>query len=201
VTSLHRPGGNVTGATNLHVELGPKRLDLLHELVPRATVIAHLINPTSPALAEVLSKELQVAARAIGLQLRTLHASTERDFDKVFASLVEMRADALVIGADAYFNTRSAQLGALTVRHRVPAIYQYREFAAAGGLLSYGGSFRELFRQAGHYTGRILKGERPIDLPVHQATKVELIINLQTAKSLGITVPLPLLGRADEVIE
>ena len=188
VASLNRPGGNLTGVTTLNVELGPKRLELLHELVPTATIIALLVNPTNPN-AETLSRDVQAAARTLGLQLHVLHASTERDFDTVFATLVQLRAGGLVIGADAFFNSRSEQLAALALRHAVPTIYQYREFAAAGGLMSYGGSITDQYRLVGVYTGRILKGEKPADLPVQQATKVELIINLKTAKALGLTVP------------
>ena len=199
VASLSRPG-NVTGVTTLNVEVGPKRLELLHELVPTTTVIALLVNPTNPN-AETLSRDLQTAARGRGLQLHVLHASTERDFDPVFAELVQLRASVLVIGTDAFFTTRSEQLAALTIRHALPAIYQSREFAAAGGLASYGGSLADSYRTAGVHTGRILKGEKPTDLPVQQSTKVELIINLKTAKALGLTVSLPLLARADEVIE
>jgi putative ABC transport system substrate-binding protein len=199
--SLSRPGGNVTGVTQLNVEVGPKRLELAHELIPAATVIALLVNPTNP-LAEAISKDLQAAARILGLQLHVLHASTERDFDAVFTALVQLRAAALVIGsADPLFGSRAEQLGALALRHAVPAIYQFREFAAAGGLVSYGGRFTDSYRQVGVYTGRILKGEKPADLPVQQSTKIELILNLKTARALGLTVPLPLLGRADEVIE
>ena len=200
VASLSRPGGNVTGATQLNVEVGPKRLELVRELLPAATIIALLVNPTNP-VAETLARDLQAAARTIGLQLLILNASTERDIDDAFASLAKLRAGALVVGSDVFFNTRSEQLGALTVRHGVPTIYQYREFAAAGGLMSYGGSITDSYRRAGGYTGRILKGEKPADLPVQQSTKVELIINLKTAKTLGLTLPLSLLGRADEVIE
>ncbi len=200
VASLNRPGGNLTGVSILNVELGPKRLELLHELVPSASVVALLINPTHPA-AETLSRDLQAAARTLGLELHILHASTEHDFDAVFATLAQVRAGALVIGADAFFVSRSEQLAALAVRHAVPAIFQYRPFAAAGGLMSYGGNVTEPYRQVGIYTGRILKGEKPADLPVQQSTKVELIINLKTAKALRLTIPLPLLGRADEVIE
>ena len=200
VASLSRPGGNVTGATQLNVEVGPKRLELVRELLPAATIIALLVNPTNP-VAETLARDLQAAARTIGLQLHILNASTERDIDDAFANLAKLRASALVVGSDVFFNTRSEQLGALTVRHGVPTIYQYREFAAAGGLMSYGGSITDSYRRAGGYTGRILKGEKPADLPVQQSTKVELIINLKTAKTLGLTFPLSLLGRADEVIE
>ncbi len=201
VASLNRPGGNVTGVTNLNVEVGPKWLELLHELVPTATNIALLVNPTSPSIAEPFSRALQGAARALGLQLHVLHASTERDFDTVFATLVQLRAGGLVIMPDVFFNARSDQLAALTVRHAVPTIYHYREFAAAGGLMSYGSNETDYYRLVGIYAGRILKGGKPADLPVQQSTKVELIINLRAAKALGLTVPLPLLGRADEVIE
>jgi putative tryptophan/tyrosine transport system substrate-binding protein len=201
VASLSRPGGNVTGVTNLNVEVGPKRLELLRELLPSVTVIAVLVNPASPAIADPFVRGMQAAARTLGLQLHVLHASTERDFDTVFATLVQLRAGALVIGPDVFFSGRSEQLAALTVRHAVPAIFQYRPFAAAGGLVSYGSDETEYYRLVGVYAGRILKGEKPGDLPVQQATKVELYINLKTAKALGITVPLPLSGRADEVIE
>jgi putative ABC transport system substrate-binding protein len=200
VASLNHPGGNSTGVTTLNVELGPKRLELLHELMPTATVVALLVNPTN-ASSEAISRDLQAAARALGLQLYVLHASAERDFDAVFAALIQLRAGALVIGPDIFFLARSEQLAALTVRHAMPAIFQYRPFAAAGGLMSYGTDETAYYRLVGIYAGRVLKGEKPSDLPVQQATKVELIINLKTAKALGITVPLPLIGRADEVIE
>jgi putative tryptophan/tyrosine transport system substrate-binding protein len=201
VASLNRPGGNLTGVTTLNAEIVPKRLELVHELVPTATTIALLVNPSNPRPAETASRDAQPAARTLGLQLHILHASTDRDFDTVFASLAQMRAVALVIGADFFFNSRSEQLAALALRHMVPAIYQFREFAAAGGLMSYGTSVTDVFRQVGIYTGRLLRGESPADLPVQQATKIELIINLKTARALGLTVPLSLLGRADEVIE
>jgi putative ABC transport system substrate-binding protein len=200
VASLNRPGGKLTGITNLNTELGPKRLELMHELVPTASMIAVLVNPANRN-AETLSRELPEAARTMGLQIHILHASSEGDFDPIFATLVQLRAGGLVIGADAFFNSRSRRLAALTVRHAIPAIFQFREFAAAGGLMSYGGSSTDPYRLTGVYTGRILKGEKPADLPVQQSTKAELIINLKTAKALGLTVPLPLLGRADEVIE
>jgi putative ABC transport system substrate-binding protein len=201
VASLNRPGGNITGVSILDVELGPKRLELLHELVTPATIIAALVNPTDPARAETTARGFQAAAGTLGLQLHVLHASTDRDLDTVFASLVHLRAGGLVIGGEPFFNSRSEQLGALSIRHAVPTIYQLRAFAAAGGLMSYGGSLTDAYRTAGIYTGRILKGEKPGDLPVQQATKIELIINVKTARALGLTVPLPLLGRADEVIE
>ena len=200
VASLRRPDGNLTGVTALNVEIGAKRLELLHELVPTASVIVLLVNPTN-ALTEANTRSVQAAARALGLQLHVLNASTERDFDAVFARLIQLRAGGLVIAADAFFISRSEQLGTLALRHAVPAIFQYREFAAAGGLISYGGNRTEAYRQVGVYTGRILKGAKPSELPVQQITKVELFLNLKTAKALGITVPLPLSGRADEVIE
>jgi putative ABC transport system substrate-binding protein len=200
VASLNRPGGNLTGVTLLSVELAPKKLQILHELVPTATIIALLINPTNPN-AETQSKDTQGAARALGLQLHVLHAANDGDLDRVFAALVQLRAGALVIGTDGFFNSRSEQLAALTIRHRIPAIFQYREFSSAGGLMSYGTSLTDTYRQIGIYAGRILKGEKPADLPVQQATKIELIINLKTAKTLGLEVPPTLLGRADEVIE
>jgi putative ABC transport system substrate-binding protein len=201
VTSLSRPGGNLTGVVTLNVEVAPKRLELLHELVPTARIIAALINPTNPVLAETLTRDLQTAAHTLGVQLHILHASSEREFDTVFASLAQLRAEGLVIGADALFNSRSEQLAALTIRHAVPAIYQFREFVSAGGLMSYGTTVADTYRPLGVYTGRILKGEKPAELAVQQATKLELIINMKTAMALGITVPLPLVGRADEVIE
>ena len=200
VASLNRPGGNLTGVTALAVEVGPKGLELLHELVPTATVIALLVNPTNPS-AEALSRDLQPAARALGLQLHILHASTERDFDTVFATLLQLRAGGLMIGTDGFFITQIEQLATRTVRHAVPAIFQYREFTAAGGLMSYGVSNRDLYRLVGVYTGRILRGEKPADLPVLQPTKFDLIINLKTAKALGLDVPAKLLALADEVIE
>jgi putative ABC transport system substrate-binding protein len=201
VASLNRPGGNVTGVTSLNVEIAPKRLELMHELLPAATIFALLVNPTSPSVAEPYSRVLQAAARALGLQLYVLSASTEPDFDTAFASLVQLRAGGLVIMPDNFFYSRSERLAALTVRLPVPAIFQSRAFAAAGGLISYGSSETEYYRLLGTYTGKILKGEKPGDLPVQQVAKVELIINLKTARALGLTVPVQLLGRADEVIE
>jgi ABC-type uncharacterized transport system substrate-binding protein len=200
VASLNRPGGNLTGVTTLNNQLAQKRLEVLHELVPTATMIAVLLDPTSPN-SETTLRDMQAAARILRLQLHDLHASTERDFDAVFATFGQLRAGGLVIGGDPFLNTRIEQLAALALRHAVPTIYQYREFAAAGGLMSYGSSITDQYRLVGVYTGRILKGDKPADLPVQQATRIELIINMKTAKALGITFPITLLGRADEVIE
>jgi putative tryptophan/tyrosine transport system substrate-binding protein len=201
VTSLNRPGGNVTGVATLNVEVGSKRLELVHEVIPSARVVALLANPTNPALTEPLSNNAQAAVRALGMQLHVLHASNADEIEAAFANLRGLQANGLVIGSDAFFNSRSAQLAALALRHSIPAVYQYREFAAAGGFISYGGSLADAWQLAGTYAGRILKGEKPADLPVQQATKVELIINLKTARALGLTVPTALLIRADEVIE
>ena len=201
VASLARPGGNLTGVTTLNLEVVPKRVELLHELMPTATAVALLVNPTSSTLAETSTRDAQAAARTLGLELRVLHASTERDFDAVFATLVERPAGGLVIAPDAFFNSHLEQLAALALRHAVPAFYQFREFAGAGGLMSYGGDVTDTYRQAGIYSGRILKGEKPAELPVQQSAKVELIINMKTATALGLTVPTALLVRADEVIE
>jgi putative ABC transport system substrate-binding protein len=201
VSSLNRPGGNLTGVTGLNVSLAPKKLELLRESLPTATTMALLVNPTNPTAAERETRDIRAAARTLGLQVQVLDASTERDFAPVFARLAQLRADALVIGSDLFFTSRSEQLAALTVRHTVPSIYQFREFAAAGGLMSYGGSITDWGYQGGIHTGRILAGAKPADLPVQQATKVELFINLKTANALGLTLPITLLGRADEVIE
>jgi ABC-type uncharacterized transport system substrate-binding protein len=200
VASMSRPGGNVTGATTLGVELASKRLELAHELVPTASVIAALINPANSS-AEPQLRDLQAAARTLGVQLRVVHASSERDFDMVFANLAQLRPGALVIGIDGFFIGRNEQLATLAARHALPAIFQDHAFAAAGGLMSYGGSLPETYRQAGIYTGRILKGEKPADLPVQAPTKYELIVNLKTAKALGLELPASVLARADEVIE
>jgi putative ABC transport system substrate-binding protein len=200
VASLNRPGGNLTGVTNLNTDLNPKRLELLYQLVPAATTFGLLINPTNPT-AETISRALQAAAHTLGLQPHVLHASTEHEFNTAFAALDQMRAGGLVIGSDLFFNSQGEQLAALTVRHAVPAIHQTREFATNGGLMSYETNVTDMYRPVGLYAGRILKGEKPADLPVQQSTKVELILNLKTAKALGLTVPQLLLGRADEVIE
>jgi putative tryptophan/tyrosine transport system substrate-binding protein len=201
VANLNRPGGNVTGVTNLNAEVAPKRVELLHELVPTASVIALLVDPTDPGLAEPVSRASQAAAHTLGLHLHVLNASTERDFDAVFANLIQLRAGGLVIGPSALFAARNEQLAALAVRHAVPAVFETREFVAAGGLVGYTGSITDAYRLAGVYAARILKGEKPGELPVQRSTKVEMFLNLKSASALGITVPLPLLGRADEVIE
>jgi putative ABC transport system substrate-binding protein len=199
VSSLSRPGGNLTGAYNLVRALEPKQLELLHELVPTATTIACLLNPTNP-IENRSTETLQGAARSLGLQLVLLQANSERDFDAAFASLLQQRAGALLMSGP-LFNGRVEQLAGLTLRHAVPAIIANRQFAVAGGLASYAGSIEDNHRIAGIYIGRILKGEKPADLPVQESTKVELVLNLKTAKALGIIVPITLLGRADEVIE
>jgi putative ABC transport system substrate-binding protein len=201
VASLSRPEANVTGVSILDVELGPKRLELLHELVPTATKIAVLVNPKDSARADFISREMQAAAAALGLQLHILNASNDSDLEAAFTGCVQLGAGGLVIGGEPFFNSRTELLGALSIRHAVPAIYQFRTFAAAGGLVSYGTGLVEPYRLVGAYTGRVLKGEKPGDLPVQLATKVEMIINLKTAKALGLSVPLDLTGRADELIE
>jgi putative ABC transport system substrate-binding protein len=201
VASLNRPGGNVTGVTSLNIEVAPKRLELLHELLPSVTTMGLLVNPAVPALAAPVSRISQAAAHSLGLHLHVVHASSDRDFDAVFEKLIQIHAGALVIGPDNLFSAHSEQLAMLTVRHALPAVYEFREFAAAGGLMSYGSSETEYYRLVGTYAGRVLKGDKPANLPVQQSTKVELVLNLRTAKALGITVPLPVSGRADEVFE
>jgi putative ABC transport system substrate-binding protein len=201
VPNLSRPGGNVTGASQLNAALGPKRLEVAHELMPAATVMALLVNPSDPARDELLSREVQAAADHLGLQLHILRGGTEAEIEAAFAGFNQLKAGVLVIGGDAFFNAKSRLLAKLSLRYAVPAIYEYTEFTSAGGLISYGGSIKESYRWAGIYTGRILKGDKPADLPVQRSTTVELIVNLKTAKALGITVPLSLLGRADVVIE
>jgi putative tryptophan/tyrosine transport system substrate-binding protein len=200
VPSLNRPGGNLTGVSSLNVEVGPKRLEILHEVVPSAAVIAVIASPTSPTANSQL-KNLQAAASGLGLKLHILHASTEQEVDAVFATLPQLRAGGLVFTSDPFYANRSQQLAALTARHAVPAVHQSRDFSIAGGLMSYGGNFVQSHRQAGVYTGRILKGEKPSDLPVQLITKLELFINLKTANDLGLKVSPSLLARADEVIE
>jgi putative ABC transport system substrate-binding protein len=201
VASLSRPGGNVTGVTQTNAEVAPKLLQMLHEMLPTARIIGIMVNSAGGDLATDQVKNFLSAAQTLGVELHILNASTNGDIDAVFASLIELRAGGLVISTDPFFTSRSEQLAMLAASHAVPAAYKGREFAAAGGLFSYGTDIADTFRQAGIYTGRILKGEKPADLPVQQATKVELIINLKTAKALGINVPNTLIGRADEVIE
>jgi putative ABC transport system substrate-binding protein len=201
VASLNRPGGNVTGATGLNVEIGTKRLEVLHELVPTAKTIALLVNPTNPPVAEANARDVEAAVRILGLEMHVLNASTESEFDAAFAKLKELHADALVIGNDIFFATRAKQLATLTARYAVPSISAYRAFVVAGDLVSYGVDLIDQYRLAGNYTGRILHGEKPDSLPVQQATKFELVINLRTAKALGLKVSPMLLTRADEVIE
>jgi putative tryptophan/tyrosine transport system substrate-binding protein len=201
VNSLGHPGGNVTGVTLLAVELGPKHLELLHELVPTATIMGVLINPTSPAMSATTSRELQAASDKLGLRVHLLRASTDGDFDPVFATLAQLRAGGLVIGSDSFFTSRLQRLAELSARHSIPAVYWSREYVAVGGLLSYGTSYVESYRQAGVYVGRILNGEKPSELPVEQASRIELYINLKAARALGLIVPPTLLARADEVIE
>jgi putative ABC transport system substrate-binding protein len=200
VAGLSRPGGNVTGVSFFTTALEGKRLGLLHELASQATVVAALINPSNPA-AEAQTTELEEASRKLGLKLHVVRADNERDFDTAFASLVQHRAGALVVCADAFFFSRRERIVALAAHHAVPAIYEWREFAEAGGLASYGTSLTDAYRQAGAYTGRILKGEKPADLPVMQSTRFEFVINLKSAKALGLEVPPGLSARADEVIE
>jgi putative ABC transport system substrate-binding protein len=201
VASLDRPGGNVTGVTQLSDDVVPKEIELLHELLPTAKVMSLLVNPTDAALADTETKLALAAAHALGLELQVLNASSERDFDAVFANPSQLRVGGLVIGGGTLFTSHSEQLAALVVRHAVPAVYKGQEFAAGGGLLAYGSDFADSYHLAGVYTGRILKGDKPKDLPVQQATRIKLVLNLKAAKALGITVPLPLSGRADEVIE
>jgi putative tryptophan/tyrosine transport system substrate-binding protein len=201
VASLNRPGGNLTGTIAILLEVGQKWLQLLHDLVPTANSFALLVNPTSRVLAEAQSHDLGEAARTLGLQLHVLRASTDSELNSAFATLAQLRVGGLVISSDAFFYTRTAQLAALAARHAVPAIFGFREFPAAGGLMSYGSVSADAFRQVGIYTGRVLKGEKPADLPVVQSTKVQLVINLKTAKALGLTVPDKLISTADEVIE
>jgi putative ABC transport system substrate-binding protein len=201
VASLNRPGGNITGVTALSFELGPKRLELLHELVPHAKVVAALVNPAAGESAVSQTRDLETAARALGIDLAVLHGGSDHELAAVFAAYRGSGAGGLVIVPDVFTNSRREQLAALALSHGVPSIFQSREFVAAGGLMGYGGDIADSHRMAGALTGQVLKGEKPADLPVRQATKVELFLNLKTARALGLTVPLPLSGRADEVIE
>jgi putative ABC transport system substrate-binding protein len=201
VASLNKPGGNVTGVSQTNQETAPKRLQLLHELLPTAKVIVLLINPSDRANAEANTRDVQAAADSLGLQLHVLSASSDGEVDAAFEKLVQLQAGGLVVGSGPFFVTQAERLAALAARHAVPTIYQFRRYAAAGGLISYGSEITEAYRLAGIYTGRVLKGDKPSDLPVQQATRIELIINLKTAKALGIIVPNTIVGRADEVIE
>jgi ABC-type uncharacterized transport system substrate-binding protein len=201
VTNLNKPGENITGVTQLNSLVTPKRLELLHELVPIASVVGLLVNPTNPALMETETNGAMSAARSLGITLHVLNASTEGDFEGVFNKLTELGAGGLVVGADPFFTSRSARLGEIAARHAMPGVFENRSFAAAGGLASYGGNIIDSYRLTGTYVARILKGEKPADLPVQQGTKLELFINAKSAKALGITIPLPLSGRADEVLE
>jgi putative tryptophan/tyrosine transport system substrate-binding protein len=202
VASLNRPGGNVTGVTLTNVEVAPKRLELLHELFPTANVVAVLVNPSNPAVADATANQMLTAAHTLGVELHVLNASTESDFDAVFTKVGLLRASGLVVGGgDPFFVSQSRQLAALAAQHAVPLIGAGREFVVEGGLIGYGADIVDTYRLTGGYVGRILRGEKPADLPVQQATKIELLINLKAAKALGITLPLSLLGRADEVIE
>src|SRR5438067_1883188 len=200
VASLSRPGGNLTGISTLNIELHPKRLELLAELVPQARLVALLVNPTGPQTERII-RQAQETARAMTLQLHVLEASTESEIDAAFATLVQPDAGALVSSSDPFFTSRREQLVALAAHRAVPAIYQWREFTEAGGLISYGPSLSAAYREVGIYTGQILKGEKPADLPVQQSVKVEMVVNLKTAKALGLTVRQSILARADEVIE
>src|SRR6516165_897096 len=201
VTSLHRPGGHITGVSTFIVEMEAKRLGLLRELRPHATTTAVLVNPGNIPQAEIQVSDIQTAARSIGEEIAVLNASTIRDIDEAFAKLVQMHADALLVAADPLFFTRAAQLVVLAARHAIPTVYSRREFVVAGGLMSYGSNINESYRLLGVYAARILKGEKPGDLPIQLPTKYELVINLSTAKALGVSVPTALLASADEVIE
>jgi ABC-type uncharacterized transport system substrate-binding protein len=201
VASLSRPGGNVTGVSNLSVELGVKQLEVLHELAPTARIIALLVNPAHAELAGAQLRDVQAAARALALQVHVLHASSEAEIEAAFARLPRLSAGGLMIGSDAFFTSRAGHIVALADRHAVPTVYLYREFTSTGGLVSYGGSLADAYHTVGLYTGRILKGEKPAELPVQQSRKLELVLNLRTARARGLTVPRSLLVRADEVIE
>ena len=201
VDSLNRPGGNVTGITSLNTEVASKRLELLHEVVPKASTIALLVNPANPQFARVNITDMQASARTLALQILVLNASSNHEIDEAFVALVQQGIAALVIAGDPLFNSRNEQLATLVLRYALPAIAPYREFTMAGGLFSYGTSLTDIYHQLGIYTAKILKGENPAELPVSQSTKIELIINLRTAKLLGLSFPLAVLGRADEVIE
>src|SRR5262249_15332243 len=201
VTNLSHPGGNVTGVSQLNASLGPKRLELAHELMPAATDMALLVNPKDPARADKITADVEAASIHLGLKLHVLRAGTEADIDAAIAGLAETGAGALVVGADAFYNANAGRIAEASLRHKVPTIYEYTEFTEAGGLMSYGGDIKESYRWAGIYAGRILKGAKPADLPVQQSTTLPLIVNLKTAKALGLAGPLSFLGRADTIIE
>jgi len=201
VSNLNRPGGNVTGVTQTNVEMTPKRLQILHELLPTARVMALLVNPANEATTETTTREVLAAARTLGIEVHVLNANVPRDIEAAFTKAIELRAGGMVVSGGPFFFSQSENLAARCLQHKLPTIYQFHRFTAAGGLMSYGSEITEAYRLAGVYTGRVLKGERPADLPVQQATKVEFVVNLRTAKVLGLTVPNTLIGRADEVIE
>jgi len=201
VSSLNRPGGNLTGASILNVELGAKQLELLHEVVPTAAKIGLLVNPTNPALADPLAQQLQAAAKSLALEFQVLNASSVAELEAVFSTLAQQQVGALVIASDPFLNSNSDRIAALALRNAMPTMHQYREFPAAGGLMGYAGAITDSYRLVGGYTGRILKGEKPADLPVQQLTRVELVINLKTARALGLNVPPAMIALADEVIE
>jgi putative tryptophan/tyrosine transport system substrate-binding protein len=201
VPNLNKPGGNLTGISNLNLQMGPKKLEVVRELLPAATDVGVLVNPSSPTISDAFVRELQPAAKSMGMQLHVLYASKDDELEHAFSELSRRKLNALVVGPDVFFNTHTEKIAALSLRYAVPTVYNYRPFVAAGGLVTYGSDETEYYRLAGIYTGRILRGDKPGDLPVQQSTKVQLIINLKTAKTLGIAVPLSLLGRADEVID
>ena len=201
VPTLNRPGGNVTGVATLNAEVGPKRLELLHQVIPAVNIFALLINPTNPVISEPLARDAQAAARKLDIRLHVLRAGNDGEIEAAFVAMQGLQVGGLVIGSDQFFNSRSEQLASLALQQSLPTVYQYREFTAAGGLISYGASLTDAFQLAGNYAGRILNGEKPADLPVQQSTKVEMTINLKTAKALGLNIPDTLIGRADEVIE
>jgi putative ABC transport system substrate-binding protein len=201
VKSLNRPEGNVTGITSLNLDVTPKGLELLRELAPQAKIFSAFVNPANRVTSDIITRGLEGPSRALGIQIHLLKVSAESEFETVFAKMSELKVGGLILGGDPLFNTRAPQLAALTLKHSMPAVHTVREFAVSGGLMSYGGNIKDTHRRAGIYTGRVLKGEKPADLPVQQATKVEFCINLKAAKALGLSVPNTLIGRADEVIE
>jgi putative ABC transport system substrate-binding protein len=201
VATLNRPGGNITGVTSLNLEVAPKRLELVREVLPSVANVGLLLDPNVPVLAAAAERASRAAAEAHGIQLHVLHASSEGELENVFEDFAKLRVGALVITPGNFFTAHSEQIAQLALRHKLPTVYEFRRFVAAGGLMSYGSNETEYYRLVGTYVGRILKGDRAADLPVQQSTKVELIINMKTAKALGVAIPIPILGRADEVIE